>query len=122
MVSILLSVSSDGVSPLPNSTSSDDTPRHAVNPPFGTKRAGIDMEFLEVASKVGFLDLISVLGFLGQTSLTSILSPHPVRTQVAKTSIYSLHKSSTRDYIEKKALALGFRGQVLAEMRYDLPK
>ena len=23
-----------------------------MNPPFGTKRAGIDMEFLEVASKV----------------------------------------------------------------------
>lgn len=63
-----------------------------MNPPFGTKTKGIDMVFLEVASKV------------------------------AKHAIYSLHKSSTRDYILKRATALGFRASVLAQMRYDLPK
>jgi predicted RNA methylase len=42
--------------------------------------------------------------------------------QVAKHAIYSLHKSSTRDYILKRATALGFRASVLAQMRYDLPK
>ncbi|CAD6575176.1 MAG: hypothetical protein CYPHOPRED_005596 [Cyphobasidiales sp. Tagirdzhanova-0007] len=63
-----------------------------MNPPFGTKVKGIDMAFLEVAAKL------------------------------ANTSIYSLHKSSTREYIQKRAASLGFKGQVLAEMRYDLPK
>jgi len=63
-----------------------------LNPPFGTKTKGIDMVFLEVATKL------------------------------ASTSVYSLHKTSTRDYIMKRANSFGFKGQVLAEMRYDLPK
>jgi len=36
-------------------------------------------------------------------------------------TVYSLHKSSTRDCILKRARALGFDGVVLARMRYDLP-
>ncbi|EGF98691.1 uncharacterized protein MELLADRAFT_113336 [Melampsora larici-populina 98AG31] len=63
-----------------------------MNPPFGTKRKGIDMVFLEIAC------------------------------QLAKSEIYSLHKSSTRDYIQRKSKQWGFNGQVIAEMRYDLPK
>ena len=40
-----------------------------MNPPFGTKLKGIDMEFLRVATKI------------------------------AKSAIYSLHKTSTRDHV-----------------------
>jgi predicted RNA methylase len=82
-----------------------------MNPPFGSWVKGIDMVFLEVASKI------------------------------AGTAIYSLHKTSTREFILKKALSFGFSGnacfdlssyhqlltnwfsgEVIAEMKYDLPK
>nr|XP_002125257.1 methyltransferase-like protein 5 isoform X4 [Ciona intestinalis] len=62
-----------------------------MNPPFGTKsNKGIDMEFLHAAS---------------------ILASH---------AVYSLHKSSTRAHIVKKANDFGMQAQVVAEMRYNL--
>ncbi|EFN86336.1 methyltransferase-like protein 5 [Harpegnathos saltator] len=64
-----------------------------MNPPFGTKKnAGIDMKFLEMAIRLS--------------------------TNV----VYSLHKSSTRDYVLSKAAQLGAKGTVVAELRYDLPR
>ncbi|KAH0952712.1 hypothetical protein HN011_008757 [Eciton burchellii] len=64
-----------------------------MNPPFGTKKnAGIDMKFLEIAIKL------------------------------SSNIVYSLHKSSTRDYILSKASQLGAKGTVIAELRYDLPR
>ncbi|PLW08647.1 hypothetical protein PCANC_09226 [Puccinia coronata f. sp. avenae] len=63
-----------------------------MNPPFGTKNKGIDILFLETACRM------------------------------SKTAVYSLHKTSTRKYVEKKAKEYGFDAQVVAEMRYDLPK
>eukprot|EP00775_Hariotina_reticulata_P004995 gene4993-5237_t len=64
-----------------------------MNPPFGTKIKGADMQFLRAAVSLG----------PGQ--------------------IYSLHKSSTRSHIHKVALReLGcVSAEVLAELRYDLP-
>lgn len=62
-----------------------------MNPPFGTKRKGIDMEFLQMA------------------------------LHLANTAVYSLHKTSTRDYVLGKAEQWGAKGEVLAELRYDLP-
>lgn len=64
-----------------------------MNPPFGTKHnAGIDMKFLEIATKL------------------------------ATKSIYSLHKTSTRNHVLKKGTQLGAKGKVVAELRYDLPQ
>jgi predicted RNA methylase len=64
-----------------------------MNPPFGTKHnSGMDMKFLEIASKL------------------------------AKHTIYSLHKSSTRNYVLKKGLQFGFHSEVLAELEYDIPQ
>lgn len=64
-----------------------------MNPPFGTKNnAGTDMKFLEVAMKL------------------------------SSNVVYSLHKSSTRDYVLSKATQLGAEGKVIAELRYDLPR
>lgn len=41
---------------------------------------------------------------------------------IAKESIYSLHKSSTRDHIAKVATKqLGLEAEVIAQLRYDLP-
>ncbi|KAJ3050054.1 Methyltransferase-like protein 5 [Rhizophlyctis rosea] len=63
-----------------------------MNPPFGTKtKVGIDMVFLQVAFSI------------------------------AETAVYSLHKSSTREFILKKAASWGWRGEVVAELRYDIP-
>lgn len=57
-----------------------------MNPPFGTKQnAGIDMTFLMAAMSL------------------------------SRNVVYSLHKSSTRDFIKKK-----FNGEVIAELRYNL--
>lgn len=62
-----------------------------MNPPFGTKRHGIDMEFLQMA------------------------------LHLANTTVYSLHKTSTRKHVLSKAEQWGAKGDVLAELRYDLP-
>ncbi|XP_017016207.2 rRNA N(6)-adenosine-methyltransferase Mettl5 [Drosophila takahashii] len=62
-----------------------------MNPPFGTKHnAGLDMRFLEVALRL------------------------------ANSAVYSLHKTSTRSYIQKKAQEYGARGSVIAELRYNI--
>ncbi|KAJ1964397.1 Methyltransferase-like protein 5 [Dipsacomyces acuminosporus] len=64
-----------------------------LNPPFGTKpgNKGIDVLFLQAACSM------------------------------ARTAVYSLHKSSTRAYLAKKADAWGFDCEVLAELRFDVP-
>ncbi|PSC71671.1 methyltransferase 5 [Micractinium conductrix] len=64
-----------------------------TNPPFGTRRKGADMEFLRAAFAL------------------------------SRNSIYSLHKSSTRDYIQKFAQRElhASSAEVLAQLRYDLP-
>lgn len=62
-----------------------------MNPPFGTKKnAGMDMKFLKIA------------------------------IQLTKNVVYSLHKTSTRDYIQKKTKELKVEGKVIAELRYNL--
>ena len=65
-----------------------------LNPPFGTKNnAGIDIAFLKRA------------------------------IQLSHGAVYSLHKTSTRKYIEKLAkTSLGAPCQVVAELKFDLPK
>lgn len=63
-----------------------------MNPPFGTKHnAGMDVQFLKQAFKM------------------------------SKNTVYSLHKTSTRHHILKVAESCGVKGEVLAEMKYDLP-
>lgn len=63
-----------------------------MNPPFGTKHnKGLDMHFLEQGYKL------------------------------ATRAVYSLHKTSTREHVLKKAETWGAKPQVLAELRYDLP-
>lgn len=64
-----------------------------MNPPFGTKHnSGMDMKFLEAATKL------------------------------SRKAVYTLHKSSTRAHVLRKGQQLGFQGEVLAELRYDLPQ
>ncbi|KAL5007170.1 hypothetical protein ScPMuIL_015976 [Solemya velum] len=63
-----------------------------MNPPFGTKHnPGMDMLFLRSA-----LDISS-------------------------NAVYSLHKTSTREHIKKKASDWGVELEVVAELRFDLP-
>lgn len=62
-----------------------------MNPPFGTKHnAGIDIKFLMSA------------------------------INLAQTAVYSLHKTSTRNYIQKKMKELGLIAEVVATLRYNL--
>eukprot|EP00455_Lapot_gusevi_P043235 TRINITY_DN522_c0_g1_i1.p1 TRINITY_DN522_c0_g1~~TRINITY_DN522_c0_g1_i1.p1 ORF type:complete len:254 (+),score=32.59 TRINITY_DN522_c0_g1_i1:127-888(+) len=62
-----------------------------MNPPFGTKVQGVDMIFLQVAC------------------------------QMARKSVYSLHKTSTRQYILQKARQWGVEAEILAELKFDIP-
>ncbi|XP_068936251.1 rRNA N6-adenosine-methyltransferase METTL5 [Petaurus breviceps papuanus] len=63
-----------------------------MNPPFGTKHnKGMDMSFLKIA------------------------------LQMARVAVYSLHKTSTREHIQKKADEWQIKMDVIAELRYDLP-
>ncbi|CAK9028093.1 6-P2ase 3) (PFK/FBPase 3) (6PF-2-K/Fru-2, partial [Durusdinium trenchii] len=64
-----------------------------MNPPFGTRNKGVDVRFLEAA-------LASTRG-----------------------AVYSLHKSSTRDFLKKKALdewRVSF--EVVAQLRFNIPR
>lgn len=64
-----------------------------MNPPFGTKNnKGIDMIFLKRA------------------------------LQLSTGAVYSLHKTSTRNHVLHKAKQFGADGEVLAKLRYNLPK
>ena len=63
-----------------------------TNPPFGTRKAGIDLLFI----KVGLL--------------------------LAKKSVYSLHKTSTRAYLINKAKQWNINIEIIAQMKFDIPK
>ncbi|TKR64726.1 hypothetical protein L596_025216 [Steinernema carpocapsae] len=64
-----------------------------MNPPFGTKNnAGIDMKFVEKG-----------LSLLGESGV-----------------LYSLHKSSTRDFILKTASKFEAKAECVAELRWNL--
>ncbi|KAL3747455.1 hypothetical protein ACJRO7_016272 [Eucalyptus globulus] len=64
-----------------------------MNPPFGTRKKGVDMEFLRVA------------------------------LAVASQAVYSLHKTSTREHVKRAALRdfNASSAEVLCELRYDVP-
>merc|ERR1711865_1196004 len=62
-----------------------------MNPPFGTRRPGIDMVFLQRG------------------------------IQMATTAVYSLHKTSTREHILKTVAEWGVKGEVIAELKFDIP-
>nr|CAG4637295.1 EOG090X0BVL [Ceriodaphnia reticulata]SVE73150.1 EOG090X0BVL [Ceriodaphnia reticulata] len=65
-----------------------------MNPPFGTKHnKGVDSLFVEIG-----------LQCLGEKGV-----------------LYSLHKSSTRGYFNRKAPGWKVEARVLAQLRYDLP-
>ncbi|XP_031473398.1 uncharacterized protein LOC116245920 isoform X1 [Nymphaea colorata] len=65
-----------------------------MNPPFGTRKKGSDLDFLLKALKV------------------------------ASDAVYSLHKSSTRDHIKRVALRdfNATSAEVLCELRFDVPQ
>uniref|UniRef100_A0A1D1ZDT3 Methyltransferase-like protein 5 n=2 Tax=Anthurium amnicola TaxID=1678845 RepID=A0A1D1ZDT3_9ARAE len=65
-----------------------------MNPPFGTRKKGIDMDFLSTALKV------------------------------ASQAVYSLHKTSTREHVKRTALQnfRARSAEVLCELRFDVPQ
>ncbi|XP_016476300.1 uncharacterized protein LOC107797895 isoform X2 [Nicotiana tabacum] len=65
-----------------------------MNPPFGTRRKGADMEFLSAAMKV------------------------------ASQAVYSLHKTTTREHVKRAALREynARTAEVICELRYDVPQ
>jgi len=65
-----------------------------TNPPFGTKpgNAGIDVTFLRTAIRL------------------------------ARRAVYSFHKTSTRPYLVKLVQSWGYEIEVVAQMKFDIPK
>ena len=63
-----------------------------LNPPFGTRQSGVDVTFLHVA------------------------------LQLARTSVYSLHKSSTRPFFIRLCERWAVAGEVIAAMRFELKR
>ena len=64
-----------------------------TNPPFGTKHnAGMDIQFLRAA------------------------------TYLARRTVYSFHKTSTREFLTKTVTGWGMEIDVVAQMKFDLPK
>ncbi|KAJ8556556.1 hypothetical protein K7X08_035731 [Anisodus acutangulus] len=65
-----------------------------MNPPFGTRRKGADMDFLSAAMKV------------------------------ASQAVYSLHKTTTREHVKRAALRdyNARSAEVICELRYDVPQ
>jgi len=64
-----------------------------TNPPFGTKQnMGIDIAFLRAA------------------------------TRLARRAVWSFHKSSTRSFLVKTVEEWGYNVEVVAQMKFDIPK
>ncbi|XP_072142469.1 rRNA N(6)-adenosine-methyltransferase METTL5 isoform X1 [Dermacentor andersoni] len=63
-----------------------------MNPPFGTRTKGLDMVFLKAA------------------------------LFMSSGSVYSLHKTSTREHIKKKSEEWGVNCRVVAELRYNIDR
>eukprot|EP00815_Leptocylindrus_aporus_P003366 CAMPEP_0116074052 /NCGR_PEP_ID=MMETSP0322-20121206/15690_1 /TAXON_ID=163516 /ORGANISM="Leptocylindrus danicus var. apora, Strain B651" /LENGTH=277 /DNA_ID=CAMNT_0003563607 /DNA_START=108 /DNA_END=938 /DNA_ORIENTATION=- len=64
-----------------------------TNPPFGTKQnAGIDLAFLKCACRL------------------------------SRQAVYSFHKSSTREHVLKKAKEWHMGAEIVAAMKFDIPK
>lgn len=62
-----------------------------MNPPFGTRKKGSDMEFLSIALKVR-------IDFLSYAMPSSVnVSDSTNCYQVASEAVYSFHKTTTRD-------------------------
>lgn len=45
-----------------------------------------------------------------------------VALQIARSAVYSLHKTSTREHILRKAQQWGVKVQIVFTIRYDIPK
>ncbi|GMN50576.1 hypothetical protein TIFTF001_019733 [Ficus carica] len=65
-----------------------------MNPPFGTRKKGADMDFLSMSLKI------------------------------ASQAVYSLHKTSTREHVRRAALQNfnASSAEVLCELRFDVPQ
>lgn len=61
-----------------------------MNPPFGTNKKGMDMKFLKAA------------------------------INLSRGTVYSLHKTSTREHILSKIQSWKVKGEVIAELKYNL--
>lgn len=68
-----------------------------MNPPFGTRKKGADMEFLSAAMKVKDRKENLFLLFLNFVSLDYMVYIQCFVMQVASKAVYSLHKTSTRE-------------------------
>lgn len=74
-----------------------------MNPPFGTKNQKMN---LNVDTKQLGIDLLFV----------------KLACKLTTGSIYSMHKSVTRDYIKTLAKSWGLKTEVVSELRYNIPK
>lgn len=86
-----------------------------LNPPFGTKRNwGLDLAFVKSgefkSTQSNFSNGINV------NSCKLIFKA----LALSNNAVYSLHKTSTREHIVKKAHDWGVKATVLAQLRYDL--
>lgn len=63
-----------------------------MNPPFGTKRRGVDVAFLQAAVQ-----------------------------HARGGAVYSLHKSATREFLDARVRAWGAVPELVARMRFDVP-
>lgn len=74
-----------------------------MNPPFGTRKKGADMDFLFVSLKVNMgMHLFFIFIFFLKMQMCShfiqlLYVPTYFWSQVASQAVYSLHKTSTRD-------------------------
>ena len=95
-----------------------------MNPPFGTRQKGTN-ECLRVHYLLPRYDQqYPVPSSLSHSYMITGVDMEFLRAAaaIAKESIYSLHKSSTRDHIAKVATKqLGLEAEVIAQLRYDLP-
>ncbi|CAB4421926.1 unnamed protein product [Rhizophagus irregularis] len=83
----------------------------------------IDNDALQIA-KENCSEFEVDVEFYSRKTLFSTSTDHlqnKVDTIIATTSVYSLHKSSTREYIREKAKNWGVECEVLAEMKFDIP-
>ena len=94
-----------------------------TNPPFGTQKDsnGVDMVFLRRG-----LDMCKqarAAAVLAPAFWSKLPGPAALPALHAQEgAVYSLHKSSTRAFIQKKVAEWGAEAKVVAQLRFEIPK
>lgn len=99
-----------------------------MNPPFGTKYQSNELFEKEIKNttatglSITNADRELINNLTVDSTLGIDMQFLKLASKLAQTSIYSLNKTCTREFIKKFSSNLGLKMEVISELRYNIPK